>query len=198
VSGATGAEANGPEFRCGRAARWLPRVLGASILVAAILAARRVSPAAATLGEFTWIGPVVVLVGAWLGLWTVRGGSEVHRVIRVTPDALQFEIARRRTRLPFDEIRALGWQPPFAARGRWLPATAAIDSEGREHRLPGLLTDGTSLIRQLLLRSGRRDLSTWAETLGLERKMGRARGLTVAGYAGSAAVVSAGLAFFLR
>jgi len=198
VNGAGASAGNGLAFRCAAAARWLPRVLAASVLVAALLAARRIAPAAAAVGGFAWIGPLVVVVGAWFGLWIVRGGSEVWRVIRVTDEMLQFELGRHRTRLPLDQIQALSWQPPLAVRGRWLPAAAAIDSEGLEYRIPALLSNGSDAIRELLRCSGRRDLATWAETLALERRMGRAAGLTIAGYAGSAAVLSAGFAFFLR
>ena len=67
-----------PAFRCGRAARWLPRVLAAAVLVAALLAAFRFDPESA-LEQSKLLRNLVAVLGGGLALWIVKTGAEVSR-----------------------------------------------------------------------------------------------------------------------
>jgi hypothetical protein len=183
-------------FRCDVLARWLPRLLAATVLVATLLASFRLesarTPAVFRARYF------VVLVGAVCALWIVRQGGELRVRLRLVGDALIFEDGRRRSRLPFDQIDSLSYAPPFSVVRSWLPATLLFDRQGRSWRVSALLRSGDHLIAELVRRTGRHDLQVWSETLRLEGRMGRASIAIGTGYLVGVTILAAALVFYLR
>jgi hypothetical protein len=193
----TSSEDEGPLWRCGPAARWLPRSLAASILVSALLAADRIAP---QIGRSGWsvFGPALVLLGGLLALGIVRQGGEIRRTVTLAGDTVVFRDRSRRFELPLDRVEALSWEPSFAVRRNWIPALALIDRDGSRWRIPAFVADGGRLIAELVQRSGRNDLEAWADALQLERRMSRPGRRLLIGYVSAAAVLAVGLLFYLR
>ena len=77
-------------YRCGAAARWLPRALAGSLLAAAVVATNRVDPELVISGSPGFRTAVVVLA-AILAVWILRQGSEVRLRIEVHERDLLFE-----------------------------------------------------------------------------------------------------------
>lgn len=176
-------------YGCGVAARWLPRSLGASILVAALFVAYGVQGAAGA----AYMKQAVVMLGAVLAIGVVRGGVEVRRTIRIFGSGLRLEYRGTGLDLPFEEIERLGYAPMFTDLRRWIPAATVLDRHGREWRLPALVDDGDRMIREIVQRSGRHDLDAWDEALDLSRRMARGGRMVVVGFAVSAGILVAGM-----
>jgi len=182
-------------FRCGAAARWLPRCLAAAILVGALLASYRVGPKAHAAG-WSYAGPLVVVAGAAAALWILRKGAELRTGLVPVEEGLEFVDGRRRTLLRWKEIDSLSYAPPFSTGRYWLPAAVLGDRDGRGWRISALTSDGTELIGELLRRASRSDLDAWADALQLDRRMARPGRSVLCGYAVAAAVLSAALGFY--
>jgi len=180
-------------FACGLAARWLPRVLAGSLLVAALLAAERLQ-LAESVPQARAIRYGVVLIGALLALGTVRRGAEVRQVVEIGGQSVVFRERGRERELRFDEIDRWVWAPPFSRSRFWLPAAMLVDRSGRAWRLPALLGNGGRLIALLVRRAGRHDLEVWAETLRLPTRMGRPRVVAASGYGIALLALAIGLA----
>ncbi len=188
---------NAPSFRCGLAARWLPRILGGAVLAAATLAALRLDlqgdhPLLFHVRNFT------ALVGGLLALFIVRKGAEVRRVIEVDDDGLSFTYRSRTSVLRFEEITRLGYAGPFADGRNWLPAMLLHDRDRRSWRVPALVGEGERLLAIFLKNAGRSDLESWAEALALARRMASSGRRTAIGYTLAAAVLLAGLLYYYR
>ena len=185
-----------PQFRCGLAARWLPRAMAAAILVTAMLASWRIDE---RVSQTVWgyARHAVVLAGALAALGLLRQGGEVRVDVRLEEGRLEFVHGARATSLRLADIDSLRYAPPFSVTRHWLPATVLLDRWGKVWRLSALLVDGGELIRGLLERAARNDLSSWAEVHRLEARMGRAGQRVVIGYAVAAALIlAAGLFYF--
>jgi hypothetical protein len=185
----------GNRFRCGLAARWLPRALGGAVLAAATLAALRLG----LQGDhplLIYVRNFSALVGALLALWIVRKGAEVRRAIEVGDDGLSFVYRSRRAVLRFEEIVRLGYAAPFAHERNWLPAMLVHDRNRQSWRVPAVVRDGDRLMALFLETTGRSDLETWANTLALSRRMAASGRRVAIGYALAAAVLLAGLLYY--
>jgi hypothetical protein len=196
VSDFPGPEVAEMRFGCPLPALWLPRLLAAVVLVAALLASYRIGTGLSVSGFPA--RHVVVLLGAAIALWIVRQAGELRTEVRLTVDALVFARGARESRLRLEEIQSLSYDPPFAVQGLWLPAAALIDRDGRRWRLSAMLAGGDRLIGQLLRRTGRHDLEVWAETHHLRRRMGRTVLRQAAGYLVVSVVLAAALVFYFR
>lgn len=182
-------------FRCGLAARWLPRALGGACLAAATLAALRLD----LQGEhslLTHVRNFSVLFGGVVALWIVRKGAEVRRVLEVDDEGVAFIYRSRRSLLRFTDMVRLGYAAPFADSRNWLPAMLIHDRHRQVWRIPALVGGGDLLLERLLRKSGRSDLESWAETLALARRMAGSGRRIAIGYALAGAVLLAGLLYY--
>lgn len=190
-----GASTSSRVYRCGAAARWLPRCLAAAILGGALLASYRFGPKTVQAG-WTYAGPLVVIAGAAAGLWILRKGAELRIGLVLSEEGLEFVDGGRRTLLRWQEIDSLSYAPPFSSGRYWLPATVVGDRDGRAWRISALMSEGGSLIGQLLRRAGRSDLEAWADALQLERRMTRPGLSIVGGYTTAFVVLATAMWFY--
>jgi hypothetical protein len=184
-------------FRGGTAARWLPRVLAAAVLVAALLAAYRFDPTDVLLAS-RYLRRGVAVVGAVLAWWILRKGTEARAVLALRAEELVFRYGAREYSLRHEDVDRLGYETPFAQSRPWLPALVLRDRFGQPWRISGLIDDGDKLLGELLRRTGRNDLQAWAETLNLQGVMARARRRVLIGYLVAAAIVVAGIVYYLH
>ncbi len=183
-------------YRCGAAARWLPRTLAGSLLGAALIATRRVDPELVISGSRGFRTAVVVLA-AILALWILRRGSEVRLRIEVTDGSdLLFQLGAQRFTLRLRDVDALRYDAPFGVSRSWLPATVLIDREGREWRLPGLLDAGDRLVDDVLRGTEQPNLEAWAQALRIRSRMRRGSQRVRIGYATAAAIFAAGVLYY--
>ncbi len=183
-------------FRSGRAARWMPRVLGAAALFAGFAAAARIPSLHALLSAMKL---VYVAVGAFAALQIVRTGGEVRIVARVEDDRLWIGTDDDQREIEYGRLRRFEYDTPFArSMRRWLPAAVLVDDTGTAWRLPATLERGDALVRRIVERSGDDELRTWAETHRLERRMGRPQRVVRAGYAAAALLFALALVWTLR
>jgi hypothetical protein len=182
-------------YACGPAARWLPRVLAAAILVAAMLVAYRFDPHRSLTFARSLQGILVVL-GAAIGLWIVRSGAELRVRVGLAREGVRFDYGRGAVTLAYDDVVRFDFESPLSSSRRLWPAAVLLDDRGRSWRLPALIGGGERLIRELVAASGRDDLESWAGSLGLARRMGHATALVAVGYTMAAAVVTAAIAFY--
>lgn len=184
-------------WAAGPAARWLPRALAASLLTAGLLAAFRFDEHG-NLPFARGIQGVIVVAGAALGLWVLRAGAESRVVAVLEPRRLLLEHGGHVAGVEFHEMRRLEFEWPLAASRRLWPATVVVDRFGRSWRLPAVLRHGDALIAELLRRSARDDLRTWAETLRVERRMRLGPWIVVLGYGLAGSTLLAALVFYGR
>jgi hypothetical protein len=183
--------------RCGVAARWLPRTLAASVLIATLLVSARIESWRAVPGVQSF-RLLLVLAAAVLALWIVRKGGEVRMRIGVRGEEVAFAVGSRQAVLRLDDVEGLRFEPPLAATRHWLPAAVLLDREARYWRLPAVLEHGDQLVRELLEASGREDLRTWDEVYSLRRRMGRPGRTVALGYTLAGALILAAGIFYLR
>lgn len=184
-------------YGCSGAVLWLPRVLAAAVVVASMLAAFRLEMSqGASLAKPIQGG--VIVVGAFIGLWILRAGSEVRLRMHFDGPRLFFSLGRQSAAVELDAIVRLAREAPFGASRRLLPAAVLIEQNGRPWRLPVVLDHGAELIDDLLERSGRSDLAAWAEILELKQHMQRKQTVIVVGYSVALLVVLAGWLFYVR
>ncbi len=181
-------------YRSGVAARWLPRILAAAILAAAMLAGLRLEER----GYGRALRTSVVLVGALTALLVVRRAGDVRVVFELGPQSLSLVRGAHRATLDLDRIERLRFDAPFVTSRHWVPAAVLVDRDGRDWRLPATLEGGDRLVRDLVGRIDRDDLRAWGDALGLERRMGRTRRVLIVGYGLAALVLLAALVFYLR
>jgi hypothetical protein len=184
-------------FRCSTAARWLPRVLAAAVLVGAFFAAYRFDPGS-VLSASRYLKAAVVVLGGMLGLWIMRKGGEVRTELRLSAEELTFVQGAREFSLRVEDVDRFEYETPFAQSRTWLSALVLRDRFGQQWRISALLAEGDSFVAELLERSGRSDLQAWSETLGLQRRMGRAGARVALGYAVAAAILLAGVGYYLH
>jgi hypothetical protein len=184
-------------YRCGVAARWLPRALAGSVLVAAMLLALRLLPASGVPGAREFRAGLVVLA-AVAALWVVRKGGEARIEVGVGPMGLFLFRGPHRTDLSFEEVDGLRYEAPFGPSKSWVPAAVLTDRRGTAWRMSGFLEHGDDLIDELLELSGREDLRAWADALGIRRRMAGASRRVGLGYGISAIVLLSGLTFYLH
>lgn len=190
-------DAGGDSFRCGNAARWLPRVLAGALLVSAMLVTMRIDPLSGIAGSRAFRVGLVVAAAA-VALYVVRRGGELRLEIAVSTEGLEFSAGRFHSSLAFDQIESLQYETPFSASRNWIPAAVLIDRQERAWRMPALIDDGDRLIVLLLRHSGREDLASWSDALGVRRRMaGAVRRVTI-GYAVAAALLLAGVFYRLH
>ena len=65
-------------------------------------------------------------------------------------------------------------------------------------RISALIDDGDRLLAELIRRTGRHDLQAWAETLDLFGVLSRARRRVLIGYVAAAAILVAGVTYYLH
>jgi hypothetical protein len=190
-------EAQGTLYRCGPAARWLPRVLAATWLLAGLVVAMGLG-SAQHLPFARGVQWIVIAAGGVFGAWTLRSGRETAVRVTVTPSQVLFAYGARESGVAFDDIERFAAELPLAGSRHLFPATVLRDRFGGEWRLPAVLADGAQAVREIVERSGRDDLRTWMDALRLERRMRRERQIVGIGYAAAAALLLAALAFWFR
>lgn len=178
--------------RCGVAARWMPRVLGAALLAAAAIVNGRLEPSAALSGM---VKGVLVVAAAAAALWIVRAGSEARMEIGVEQDRIRLGARGRYVELALRDVEAVDYDPPFSSARRWLPALVLIDRRDRRWRIPASVEDGKSMIDEIVDRSGHDRVRAWADARRVDRRMARSRWFTVAGYGAAAGLVVAATVF---
>jgi hypothetical protein len=184
-------------YRCGTAARWLPRLLAASVLTAAVLAAFRFDPAQ-TLTASKYLRNVLAVFGGVLALWLVRKAGEVHAVLVLGREELTFRYGEREFSLRLGDLDRVEYETPFAQSRTWLPALVLRDRFGQPWRVSAFLENGDRFLDQLLVRTDRNDLRAWAETLNLRAVLARSRRRVAIGYISAAAFLVAGIAYYLH
>ena len=182
-------------YRCGTAARWLPRLLAASVLVAGWLMMLRVEPEAATPMVRSLRGLSVVF-GAALALWIVRKGGEVRWRYELGDDALRVLHPGGSADLEYDWIQSARYEAPFGESRGWLPATVLQDKHGRTWRISALIDDGPKLIAELVQR--REELNAWVEAHRIEERMARAALRVRIGYGLAFAILLAATIYAVR
>jgi hypothetical protein len=140
----------------------------------------------------------VVIAGAIVGLGVARKGSEVRCRFGLAGQSLVIRVGSRELRLELGQIERLDYDLPFGGSLSWLPATVLVDRGGRSWRIPALVEGGDQLITDLLQRADRHDLYSWADVYHIVARMGRARQWVRAGYAVAAAVLLAGIAYYVH
>jgi hypothetical protein len=187
-----------PQFyRCGLAARWLPRVLAAAVLVAAVLAAFRFDPYE-VLTASKYLRKLVAVLGGVLALWIVRKGGEVRTAFAVGVEEMSVRHGSREYCLRLEDLDRLSYETPFAQSRTWLPALVLRDRFGQAWRVSSLLERGDRFLEELLVKTGRNDLRAWADTLQLGAVMAGAARRVLVGYLVSALILAAGLIYYLR
>lgn len=187
----------GTVHRCPAVCRWLPRILGASVLAAGYISSRALDPEGVLFGSYA-IRVGIILAGAALGLWLVRAGSEVHLSVALEEEGILFRARGAGRTLEYGQIRALNFQAPMAMGRRWIPAVVLEDRNGISWRIPALLDDCGRLLDAVIERSGESGLRSWAEARGLFPRIARARRLVPAGYLLAAVALGASLWFYFR
>lgn len=188
-------EVVGPSFRCAAAARWLPRVLGAAVLAAGLIAAYQLPPT--RLVKASYARQCIMAIGLLAAFWVVRTGREVDVAVTVGERALEFSWGGRRRQVSFDALSSMVFRAPFASGRRWVPAMVLEDEHGESWRVPAFLEGGASFVTELLSRAQRNDLDAWAQARKLEDRMGRARQWVVGGYLASLAIVVTAALLFM-
>ena len=183
-------------YRCGVAARWLPRTIAAAVLATAMLSAFRIDATSQALAPT--VQQFVVFAGALVALGVARKGSEVRCVFGLTRDALTVGVGSRNLRLGLAEIQRLDYAAPFAGSTSWLPAAVLVDRDGRVWRVPALIDGGDQLFSELLRRAERHDLDSWADVCHIVPRMGRYRLRIRIGYAVAAAILVVGVGYYLQ
>ena len=131
-----------------------------------------------------------LMCGLIAGVWVLRGGAEVRKVARVDDEHLHLGLPGREHALELDRIQRIEFQPPFSrSRKLWLPAAALIDEFGQSWRLPATIESGDRLVLEIVERSGDDELATWADALGVPRRMSRPGWTVAIGYATAVAIV---------
>lgn len=184
-------------YRCGLAARWLPRVLAAAVLVAAVLAAYGFDQHD-VLSASKYLRNLVAVLGGVVALWIVRKGGEVRTAFAVGIEELLIRHGAREYSLRIEDIDRLAYETPFAQSRTWLSALVLRDRFGQAWRVPAFLSEGDRFVDELLARTGRSDLRAWADTLRLSEIMARTGRRVLIGYAASAAILGTGLIYHFR
>ena len=184
-------------YRCGAAARWLPRVAAAAVLLAFLLVSFRFqawesNPGGSPLRVF------MVVIGAAIGLWILRSGAEVRLKVDLEDERVRLSYGTVSSTVALDKVDRFEFDHPMTASRRLLPAAVLLDEKGTAWRLPVVLESGADLIDAIVERSGREDLAAWADSLPLRQRMNRAGLVTAVGYGAAAAVVASGVWFYLR
>ncbi len=182
-------------YRCGSAARWLPRALAAAVLGVALVAAGGIDPTD-RLGLTRPLRIFVVMSGAVSALWLMRKGAELRLRVHVNAGGLGLERGAWKGEIGFDDLDRLEYETPLATSRSWIPALVLRERNGTGWRVPALLGAGDRLIVELIERSGRKDLAAWADVLRLRRRMGRPGTLTLVGYGVVVAFLVAGWALY--
>ncbi|MDH3627062.1 MAG: hypothetical protein OEV00_12385 [Acidobacteriota bacterium] len=162
-------------FEFSSAARWLPRVLGATAIVAAWLISLRFTHRGIAFAGGLTLQHMVTALGLFLGWWIVRQGAELRQSVTVMDDGIVWEFERHRRELSWESIERLRFEGPFSRERRWIPAIALEDEAGRNHRVPTFISDGVGLLQELERRSGRDDLAAWIDAHGLLGRMATGR-----------------------
>jgi hypothetical protein len=181
-------------YRCGMAARWLPRTLAASVLVSAVLAAYRFDPYT-VLTVSKYVRSLMVVLAGAVGLWILRKGGEVRTEIEVGDEELVFRHGSSEYALRLEDLSRFDYETPFAQTRTWMPALVLQDRFGQQWRISAFLDQGAGFVRDLLRGSNRSDLEAWSETLHLPERMGRANLRVAIGYLFAAAVTAAGVLY---
>ncbi|NIL99756.1 MAG: hypothetical protein GTN89_02100 [Acidobacteria bacterium] len=181
-------------YRCSDAARWLPRILAASALVAAMILSVRIYAGVAGSG-WSHSRTFVILVGAAVALMIVRAGGMVRAEYRLLDEALHIRVGKHERELPYEMIVSLSYETPFVKPKEWLPAMVLIDRFDKVWRIPAFLVDGDRFVTELTEAAGRDDLRSFASAHGLTTKMAATRGRLMIGYSVAAALVLAAWLF---
>jgi hypothetical protein len=184
-------------FRCSGAGRWLPRVLAAAVLIAAVLAAFRFDPGT-VLTASKYLRSLVAVLGGALALWIVRKGAEVRVVLVLSEEELLFRYGSREYALRLEDLERLSYETPFAQSRTWLPALVLRDRFGQPWRISAFISRGERLLEEILRRIDRSDLQTWSETLQLPKLLSRSRHRVLIGYIAAAAILIVGVAYYLH
>jgi len=159
-------------YRCSKAGVWLPRVLAAATLIAAVLISMRIDDS--VIGNASYARGALAAAGGFLGLVIIRTGAWAGAIYRLRDDALEICFsAKDRRELPFEQINSLTYDVPFARRRQWLPAMILVDRFGVAWRVPSILNHGDQFVRDLLAACGRDDLASFASAHRLEARMAR-------------------------
>jgi hypothetical protein len=184
-------------YRCSAAARWLPRTLAGTVVLAALLVTSRFGNAPGIVGSARlrmaiWIG------AGLLALWLLRKGAELRLRVSLTGNSLVFDYGGKPSSLRIEEIETLRFAPPFSWRRSWVAATVLQDGRGRTFRLPVALVAGDCLVSAVVARSAREDLSSWVDALKILPRMQRGRMHQALGYTIAAGIALAAVFFYLR
>lgn len=166
-------------FRCSGLVRWMPRVLGGSLLAAATLVNLSLDPEAPFAGG---VKGVVVLAAAVGALWIVRGGAEARVEARLEGGAVSLGARGRWSRVRVDRLEMVDYDPGLSSARRWIPAVVLVDRDGCRWRIPAFIGDGPDLMEAIVRSSGNPSVRAWAEARDVARRMVRSRGWVAAGY----------------
>jgi len=168
-------------YRCAPAARWLPRILAASVFVGATILSTRIYAGVAGSG-WSHSRTLVVLFGAAFALGIVRSGGMVHAKFSLSADALRLGVGKHERELPFEQIVSMTYESPFVKPREWLPALVLVDRFDKRWRVPALLMDGERFVEDLTNAADRDDLRSFVTAHNLCARMERLRWRLVCGY----------------
>jgi hypothetical protein len=166
------------------------------VLVSAYIASTGVDPAGVVPGSRT-VSLLVIVFGAGLSLWIVRGGAEVHFTYAPEPERLVVRSGRHEREVAFMDVTAVRFDAPLQTFRRWIPTVVLLDRFEIAWRIPAFIDDGEELLEEVLRRVDRDEVRMWVEARGVGRSMRRAGWMVPVGYvvAGVAVVWSIGYTF---
>jgi len=159
------------------------------MVAASLILAARIDPTGRVPNSGVMKG-LLVAAALVLGVRIGLSLKELFLMARVRERDLLLELKGRMASLAWDDVLRLDWDPLFRHYGCWPPALVLVHRRGQRFRVPALIAGGDRFVADLLARSGRSDLASWAGAHRLEARMARAKWWVAVGYAAAACIVA--------
>ena len=157
-------------FRCPVAARWLPHALAAAVLAALTIVSQ---PGDSDPSRSSFLRPIVIVVGAGLGLWVLRRGAVLRRQVTLGAAGMSIALGRRERTLEYRDVASIDARIPFEASWQWVPTVVVVDVFEHSWEIPMAIDDGPRLLETFLDRCDRDDLRVWADARSIRRRLSR-------------------------
>ncbi len=182
------------EHRCSRGGIWLPRVLAAAVLLAAVIASRTLDPDH-LFASSRIFRPLVIVLGGIVALWILKDGGIVRWSVRAGESGLVFRVGRKENLLEYRDIVHIDYHLPFSDGRHWLTAMVLTDRLEGHWRIPSFIGDGKGLLEELLRQADRNELIAWSDARRIPVRIGRGAGSLGLWYGVAGTVLALGLLF---